>query len=193
MARPAEFDRDDAIQAAIGVFARHGFAAASTTELLEAMGIARQSLYGAFGDKHSLFLEALERYSQGSLSRMLSAMAGAGSASAALEAALLLDLACGGDIESGCLGVGSIAEFGRSDADVNAVGDRAGVEVVAAFADQVGRGVASGELKPGLDPNAVGRMLLTLKSGLKVAARGGASDAEVRQSVRLVLDGISAK
>lgn len=171
MGRPAEFDRDHAVQAAIRVFARHGFSAASTTDLLDGMGIGRQSLYGAFGDKRGLFLEALERYSGLSLARMRAAMESEGSASASLEAALMIDLGCGADVESGCLGVGSIAEFGRSDADINALGDRAGTAVVALFADRVHAGMAAGQLRSDLDPNAVGRMLLSLKSGLKVAAR----------------------
>lgn len=190
MGRPAEFDRDDAVQAAIRVFARHGFAAASTTDLLHGMGIGRQSLYGAFGDKRGLFLEALERYSEGSLARMRAAMEAEVSAPAALEAALMVDLGCGADVESGCLGVGSIAEFGRSDADINALGDRAGTAVVALFADRVHAGMAAGQLRSDLDPDAVGRMLLSLKSGLKVAARGGAAEADVRQSARLVLEGL---
>ncbi len=190
MGRPAEFDRDDAVQAAIRVFARHGFAAASTTDLLDGMGIGRQSLYGAFGDKRGLFLEALARYSERSLARMRAAMEAEGSAPAALEAALMIDLGCGADVESGCLGVGSIAEFGRTDADVNALGDRVGAAVVALFADRVRAGVTAGVFRPDLDPDAVGRMLLSLKSGLKVAARGGAAEADVRESARLVLEGL---
>lgn len=190
MGRPAEFDRDDAVQAAIRVFSRHGFAAASTADLLDNMGIGRQSLYGAFGDKRGLFLEALERYSERSLARMRASMEAEGSACAALTAALMIDLGCGADVESGCLGVGSIAEFGRSDADINALGDRAGTAVVALFADRVRAGMEVGELRPDLDPDAVGRMLLSLKSGLKVAARGGAEEADVRESAKLVLEGL---
>ena len=190
MGRPAEFDRDDAVQAAIRVFARHGFAAASTTDLLDGMGIGRQSLYGAFGDKRGLFLEALERYSERSLERMREAMDAEASAAAALEAALMIDLGCGGDVETGCLGVGSIAEFGRSDADVNALGDRAGAALVALFADRVRSGIAAGDFRSGLNPEAVGRMLLSVKSGLKIASRGGADEADVRESARLVLEGL---
>ena len=192
MGRPAEFDRDNALQSAIRVFARHGFAAASTSDLLEGMGIGRQSLYGAFGDKRGLFLEALQRYSDLSLQRMQEAMAAESSALTALEAALMIDLGCGTDVESGCLGVGSIAEFGRSDDDINTLGDRAGAAVVAMFAEQVRMGIAAGELKSSLDPGTVARMLLSLKSGLKITARGG-GEAGVRDSARLALQGLSAK
>ena len=191
MGRPAEFDRDKALGAAIRVFARHGFSAASLSDLIEGMGIGRQSLYGAFGDKRRLFLEALERYSDVSRLRMRAAMDKEDNALAALEAALMIDLGTGADLETGCLGVGSIAEFGRSDPEVNAMGDRAGAEITTMLAGRVRDGMASGELKATLDADEVARMLLTLKSGLKISARGG--DDQVRRSARLVLAGLEAE
>ena len=175
MVRPSEFDRDEAIASAIKVFARQGFEAASTSDLLERMGIARQSLYGAFGDKRGLFLEALRRYAAGSLAQMREALA-EGTAAEGIEAALLVGLGSSDDVESGCLGVGSVVEFSRSDPEINALNDAAGETVVAAFAARVRDGVEAGELDAGLDTDAVGRMLLVLRSGLKVAARGGASE-----------------
>lgn len=186
MGRTAEFDRDQVLDAAIRVFARHGFAAASTADLLEGMGIGRQSLYGAFADKRGLFLEALKRYSDWSLNRMREALAGKSSLRA-LEAAVLIDLGSADDIESGCLGVGSIAEFGRSDPEINALNDQAGVEVLNAFADRVRAGAKAGELDRSVDPMLAAGMLLTLRSGLKIAARAGATDREIRECVRLAL------
>ena len=59
MARPVEFDPEEALGAATKVFASHGYEGSSTAELLARMGIARQSLYCAFGDKWRLFLKAL--------------------------------------------------------------------------------------------------------------------------------------
>lgn len=186
MARPSEFDRTEAIASAIRVFARHGFEAASTRDLLDGMGIGRQSLYGAFGDKRGLFLEALRQYTDASLAQMRRALA-RGAAIDGIEAALLVGLGSSADIESGCLGVGSIAEFSRSDPDINALNDKASEAVVAAFAERVRDGIADKELDPGLDADAVGRMLLVLRSGLKIAARGGASEAQLRDTARLAL------
>src|SRR6267142_1909851 len=60
MARPREFDRDAAVQRAMSVFWRKGYAATSTDDLLRAMNIGRQSMYDTFGDKHRLYLEALD-------------------------------------------------------------------------------------------------------------------------------------
>jgi len=190
MARPSEFDRDEAIASAIKVFARHGFEAASTSDLLEGMGIGRQSLYGAFGDKRRLFLAALQRYSADSLAQMERALA-VGPAAEAIEAALLVGLGSSADLESGCLGVGSIVEFSRSDPEVSALNDKAGEVVVAMFAARVRDAIAAREFDATLNADAVGRMLLVLRSGLKVATRGGASQAELRDTVRLAIRGVA--
>src|ERR1051325_11856562 len=62
MGRHKEFDREQALHRAMEVFWSRGFEAASIEHLVEHMGINRQSIYDTFGDKHSLFLQALDRY-----------------------------------------------------------------------------------------------------------------------------------
>ena len=57
--RPTEFDRQVALEKSMDLFWRNGYEATSLTDLLREMGIGRQSLYNTFGDKHSLFVEAL--------------------------------------------------------------------------------------------------------------------------------------
>jgi len=60
--RPRSFDRDEALDRAIAVFWEHGYEATSIAQLTQALGIGAPSLYAAFGDKRSLFAEALDRY-----------------------------------------------------------------------------------------------------------------------------------
>jgi TetR/AcrR family transcriptional repressor of nem operon len=62
MARPREFDIDEALDRAMGVFWAKGYEGASLQDLLKAMKIARGSLYKAFQDKHTIYIAALDRY-----------------------------------------------------------------------------------------------------------------------------------
>jgi TetR/AcrR family transcriptional repressor of nem operon len=60
--RPREFDEATVIQQALGVFWKKGFDGTSVQDLVEATGLQRGSIYGAFGDKRTLFLAALDAY-----------------------------------------------------------------------------------------------------------------------------------
>lgn len=64
LARPREFNEEIALQGAMDVFWMHGYEGASLPELLDGMGITRGSLYKAFTDKKTLFMNVLERYEQ---------------------------------------------------------------------------------------------------------------------------------
>ncbi|WP_126636805.1 TetR/AcrR family transcriptional regulator [Embleya hyalina] len=60
--RPRGFDREAALDRAVVEFWRHGYEATSVSGLTTAMGIKPPSLYAAFGDKRTLFSEAIQRY-----------------------------------------------------------------------------------------------------------------------------------
>lgn len=60
--RPLSFDRNEALLAAMHVFWAKGYDGASMKDLTAAMGINSPSLYMAFGDKHRLYLEAIDYY-----------------------------------------------------------------------------------------------------------------------------------
>ena len=69
MARPREFDLDEALERAMNVFWSKGYEGASLQDLLEAMNIARGSLYKAFQDKRSIYLAALDLYDRVEIQR----------------------------------------------------------------------------------------------------------------------------
>ena len=60
--RPKAFDRGEALTKAIGVFWKQGYEGASMKLLTDSMGINSPSLYAEFGDKHGLYLEAINNY-----------------------------------------------------------------------------------------------------------------------------------
>ena len=61
--RPKKFEREDALMAAVNVFWAKGYDGASMKDLTTAMGINGPSLYAEFGDKHRLYLQAIDKYS----------------------------------------------------------------------------------------------------------------------------------
>ncbi|MAQ13182.1 MAG: TetR family transcriptional regulator [Sandaracinus sp.] len=76
--RPRAFDEQTVLDRAMELFWRDGYAATSLQALLDHMGISRQSLYNAFGDKKQLYLACLDRYAQRRLSAMLTDLEGPG-------------------------------------------------------------------------------------------------------------------
>ena len=62
MARPIEFDREEVLRKAIGIFWQKGYSGTSIKNLVEATGLQPGSLYAAFGDKRGLFLAAIDGY-----------------------------------------------------------------------------------------------------------------------------------
>jgi TetR/AcrR family transcriptional repressor of nem operon len=64
MVRNKEYDRDDVLGKAVGLFWRQGYKATSVTDIVRATGLNTASMYKEFGDKDGMFEEALEYYRQ---------------------------------------------------------------------------------------------------------------------------------
>ncbi len=62
MARPREFDEDEALAKAMQLFWKKGYQNTTLDDLLEAMGIQRGSFYNTFGNKRATYMRAIDRY-----------------------------------------------------------------------------------------------------------------------------------
>jgi TetR/AcrR family transcriptional repressor of nem operon len=188
MARPREFERDDALRKAIEVFCDKGFAAASTDELMQAMGISRQSMYNAFGDKRQLYMEALRRYNADSVSDLIHRLGKGTSPLAGLEAALLA-FASRAEHSSaiGCMGINAVCEFGRTDREISQIGDISADTINTAFQRALREAKAAAEIDPAIDEAVAAQFLLSTLGGMKISAKGGADAAALRQIARFAL------
>lgn len=119
MARNKEFDQEAALRGAIVAFARKGFTATSTDDLMNEMKVGRQSMYDTFGDKRALFLRALELYSRENLDAIAAELRKRGSPLANIHNALM-QFTQREDIAptDGCMGINSLCEFGLQDPEV---------------------------------------------------------------------------
>lgn len=117
--RPRRFDVEQVLEKAMVAFWSGSYAATGMTDLLEEMGVARQSAYNTFGGKHDLFLAALERYGA---TRMAGLVSPLDHAKAGLDEVqtVLTWWGTSGTLagRTGCLLVNTLAEFGSSDTDV---------------------------------------------------------------------------
>lgn len=191
--RPRSFDTEQALDAALALFWRHGYEGTSLAALSEAMGINMPSLYAAFGNKEALFAKVVDRYIEKPASYLLRAIAEP-TARDVVEKALAgaIDMAAQPQNADGCLLVhgalasGPAAETIRQDLARR----RAGAE--AAVRQRFERAVEQGDHSAGDDPAGLARFLMTTIWGLSVQAAGGASRAELEDVARIAMRALPA-
>lgn len=179
--RPREFDLDDAVERALALFWRQGYEGTSISELTEALGITRASLYAAFGNKEGLFRRVMERYE----ARAGAYRVAAGQAPTSLEAVRLLlngPVELHGDTQNppGCLGVqGALACGVDSEAIRSDLSSRR-QQGEAAIRHRLQRAAEEDDLSSGKDPADLARYLSALIYGMAVLAADGASREDLQ-------------
>lgn len=112
--RPRSYDRETVLAAALEVFRRKGYEAASLDDLLEATGLSRSSFYGCFGSKHGALEAAVADYSARSLAALNDAADAASDDEGAVAAMFRLLAEPGGD-SHGCFIANCVTELAPRD------------------------------------------------------------------------------
>ena len=182
--RPREFDVDRALTAALQVFWRQGYDATSLTDLTEAMGISRPSLYAAFGNKESLYRKALDLYEREKLAYVQTAL-DAPTARGVAETLLYgaLDVITGIGDAKGCFGVIATLPCGEEAQSIrqDVIARRAASN--AALIDRFNAAKAAGDLPEHVDPDSLAKWLYAVMQGMSVQAATGASRSELEQVI----------
>lgn len=186
--RPRAFDIDKALDRALRVFWRKGYAGASLPALTRAMGINRPSLYAAFGNKEALFRKALDRYAEGSASYVRAAL-NEPTARAAAERLLYgaAELLTDPRNPRGCLMVqGALACGETADPIRRELASRRAAKQ-AALQKRFERAVSEGDLPADADPADLARYVVTVIHGMAVQGAGSASREELRRVAEMAL------
>jgi AcrR family transcriptional regulator len=188
MGRPRAFDTDKALDRALQVFWQKGYEGTSLSDLTNAMGVNRPSLYAAFGDKETLFRKALDRYADGPAAYVREAL-NQTKARAVVERLLrgAVDLLTDPRTPQGCLLVQGALSCGKAADPIRRelISRRKAGET--ALRRRFKRGISEGDLPADANAADLARYVATVVHGLAVQAAGGASRAELRRVVETAL------
>ena len=175
---------DGALDKAIDVFWRQGYTGTSLSDLTEAMGISRPSLYAAFGNKEETFKQAVERYARIDMAYVNTALA----EPAAYEAASHylrdnVDAVTMPGKPAGCLSIqGGLSAGPDDDRVVRYLAERR-ADGEARFAERFARAIADGDLPATENPAELAKYVTTVSAGLAVQAAAGVSRTELHRVV----------
>ncbi len=184
--RPRAFDLDAAVDRALELFWRQGYAATTVTDLTAAIGINPPSLYKAFGSKQELFERVVQRYAELNDRVVQVALAGPDVESIVRQFLTgVIESATEPGCPAGCLTIqgGTACRDGEHEiTDLLAALRRATQDALEHRFEQLS---AEGGLRADQSASALARYVATVGQGLAVQAGGGATRAELMTVVEL--------
>lgn len=185
MGRKREFDTEAVLDRAIEAFWAHGYEATSVQDLVDEMGINRGSLYDTFGDKHTLFLAAIDRYYDTVLSCTLRFLEAPIPAREAIEMAIRNNGACAGtDAQRrGCLITNSAVELAPHCAETAARVASYYRRTEDAFERAIARARAEGGVRSALSDRDLAEFITCCLQGLVVISKAGAEPERLNRIV----------
>ena len=188
MARPREFDEDEVLQAALRVFWEKGYESTALSDLLEAMGLTKSSLYKAFGSKEALFWRVVERYNRDFLGFRLDAL-NEPTPRRIAERLLygMTELHSGERTPMGCLELNAALACSTVTEPIRQELVRNRERFRQQLRDRFEETVATAPLPPGMTSDDAASLIISLIQGLAVQAKAGFSRETSRRVVRAAL------
>jgi len=191
--RPREFDPEYVLEAAMQAFWAKGYEATSLADLMAATGLHKGSLYQAFGDKHSLFIQSLKRYLEEIRRQKNSLLKQAPTPLDGLRAVThaVLDIADGDDDNpKGCLVMNTISELAPHDDEAKQIVAEHLQQMRSAFITAVTQGQASGQIRRGRTPEEITSMMMTFMAGLLTTMKGFVSKDDAHKLLDAQLEAV---
>lgn len=185
--RPPSFDREEALDQAIRVFWSKGYESTSVRDLSTALGIGLPSMYNAFGDKRSLFTEAVDAYDQTYGGFIDAALAEEPTAERSIRRIVTEAPAryTRRGLPRGCLIVSG--DEGTTDDVVHRTLQRQRRHNRDALTAKIAADVAVGTLPESTDSVGLADYVMTLLAGIAQRARDGATRKELNTVARIAV------
>lgn len=186
--RPSNFNHEEALEKALQVFWARGYEGASMSELTEALGINKPSIYAAFGNKEALFRKALTRYITGPASFVGEAMKEA-TARQIVEKFLMqaVDFFSDKSTPNGCMIVQAALTGGQGSSAIQQelIAYRKNLEI--SFSKRFDLAKEQGDLPQQVNTKQLAKYIATIHQGMSVQATSGATREELRAIVEMAL------
>jgi TetR/AcrR family transcriptional regulator, transcriptional repressor for nem operon len=183
MARPRTFAEDEVVAAVREQFWARGYAGTSVEDLSAATGLGKGSLYGAFGDKHALFLRALDDYCAEALQMVRGQLRDPDRGAFDRLAHHIRAQAAGvgaDTIRRGCLVARSAAELGGIDDEVTARIDTLMADWRGELADTIKAAQKDGDITAGRKPQTLATTVLAFLRGFEAMGKAGATPQQLK-------------
>jgi len=178
MARPRSFDEGEVLRAARDQFWSTGYAAARVDDIAAATGLGKGSLYGAFGDKHQLFLRTFDNHCAELIDAVRRALDGPDTGACERLRAHVLAVAdaTASDVcRRGCLLAKSTAELSERDPAVAETARRTFAAIEELLTSCIAGAQRAGDIERDADPARLAGLLLAVLRGIEALGKGGSS------------------
>jgi TetR/AcrR family transcriptional repressor of nem operon len=191
MGQVKQFDPAERLDLAVDAFWQNGFDGSAMQALCKTMGLFPGSLYGTYGDKHQLFLQAVERYMATVSADAIEILGQDGSGLAALRRYFdeLIDGIVDGKRRWGCLVTNTIVELAQRDPEIAAMVDLHLARLETALAGAINRARQAGEISKETSLDTAG-FLVCMVQGLNVLAKTKPSRDRLERVVSTALSAL---
>ena len=167
-----QFDRDEVLERAMQRFWTCGYDGTGMAQLVDSMGIGRQSLYDTFGGKRQLFADALEHYFRTRIGPVIRELRAPGEPTANLRRvfSMWIDLAAE-EGARGCMVGKALADLGQEDDGIRQIVAGFVTQTQEAFVELFERGQATGEFTRDIPPQDLGTLFVSVSQGAALIGR----------------------
>jgi TetR/AcrR family transcriptional regulator, transcriptional repressor for nem operon len=173
MARTREFDEAKVIDIATNLFWKNGYHGVSTQDLIDAFGMSKSSMYGAYHDKRNLFILALENYRKNASQGMMDAMKGNKSVKETITILLnnIITETVGDTDCKGCFIVNTAIELAAHDSKIADILRENRNNIINSFSVAIQKGIDNQELATTNNAKAIASYFYNLINGMRVDAK----------------------
>jgi len=187
MARPQEFDTNEALHQAMDVFWQKGYEATSLSDLLKVMGLSKSSLYAAFGGKRDLFVAAFDAYRKERVVEMRQILGQPNAREAITQFFRKIVNDTGNASSLGCMSINQAVEMAPRDPEVRSRVLEDFQLMEDALTATIEHGQSNGSITSNEDPRQLACALVLAFPGLQVMTRAGADQKRLDEALNRLL------